>query len=134
MTKQLKLKHAVNPWSKWCNVNWSYCKKPSQKYEKIASLEKKVDDIDSNIVVLESQHALANHVSDVLHKKFGDQEQYSRRLRLAIEGIRICENETEAFVTKSVFDIIKSDLQFPDIAENNVDKCYRIWPIYDDGS
>ena len=72
---------------------------------------------------MESQHALVNHVTDVLRDKLDDQEQYSRRPCLVIEGIRSRENETEASVTKSIIDIIKSDLQLPDITENDVDKC-----------
>ena len=44
-----------------------------------------------------------------------------------------CKNETEASVTKSVIDIIKSDLQLPDITENDVDKSHRIGTIDNDG-
>ena len=44
-----------------------------------------------------------------------------------------CKNETEASITKSVIDIIKSDMQLPDITENDVDKCHRIGPIDNDG-
>ena len=62
-------------------------------------------------------------MTDVLRDELDDQEQYSRRPCLVIEGIRSRENETEASVTKSIIDIIKSDLQLPDITENDVDKC-----------
>ena len=62
-------------------------------------------------------------MTDVLRDKLDDQEQYSRQPCLVIEGIRSRENETEASVTKSIIDIIKSDLQLPDITENDVDKC-----------
>ena len=62
-------------------------------------------------------------MTDVLRDKLDDQEQYSRRPYLVIEGIRSRENETEASVTKSIIDIIKTDLQLPDITENDVDKC-----------
>ena len=65
----------------------------------------------------------------MLQEKLGGQEQYSRRPFLVIEGIRTRENETKASVTKSVIDIIKGDLQLPDITENDVDKCHRIGPI-----
>ena len=41
--------------------------------EKITSLERKLGHLDSNIVVLESQLALANHVTDVLREKLDDQ-------------------------------------------------------------
>ena len=41
--------------------------------EKIISLERKLGHLDSNIVVLESQLALANHVTDVLREKLDDQ-------------------------------------------------------------
>ena len=40
--------------------------------EKITSLERKLGHLDSNIVVLESQLALANHVTDVLREKLDD--------------------------------------------------------------
>ena len=49
------------------------------------------------------------------------------------ERIKSRENETEVSVTKSVIDIIKSDLQLPDIAEKDVDKCHRIGPTDNDG-
>ena len=42
-------------------------------------------------------------------KKLDDQEQYSRRPCLVIEGIRSRENETEASLTNSVVDTIKGD-------------------------
>ena len=59
---------------------------------------------------------------------------YSRLPCLIIEGIRYRKNKTKATVTKSVIDIIKSDLQLPDITENGVDKCRSIKPINDDGN
>ena len=86
--------------------------------ERIAYLERKLGHLDSNIVVLESQLTLANHVTDVLQSKLDGQEQYSRRPCLAIEGTRSCEKETEASLTNSVIDIIKSDLQIPDVTVN----------------
>ena len=52
---------------------------------------------------------------------------------LIIEGIRYRENKTNATVTKSVIDIIKSGLQLPDISANDIDKCHRIDPINNDG-
>ena len=86
--------------------------------ERIASLERKLGHLDSNIVVLESQLTLANQVTDVLQSKLDGQEQYSRRPCLVTEGIRSYESETEASFTNSVIDIIKSDLQIPDVAVN----------------
>ena len=105
----------------------------TKQNEKITSLERKLGHLDSNIVVLESQLALANHVTDVLREKFDDQEQYSCRLCLVIEVIRSRKNETEASLTNSVTDIIKSDLQLRDVTVNNVDKCHRIGPTNNDG-
>ena len=84
-------------------------------------------------MVLESQLTLADHVTDVLREKLGDQEQYSRRPCLVIEGIRSRDNETEASLTNSVIDIIKSDLQLPDITVNDVDKGHRIGQTDNDG-
>ena len=78
------------------------------------------------MLVLESQLALANHVTDVLREKLDTQEQCSSRPCLVIEGIRSRDNETEASLTNSVIDIIKSDLQFPGVTINDVDKCHRI--------
>ena len=40
--------------------------------ERITSLERKLGHLDRNIVVLESQLALANHVTDVLREKLDD--------------------------------------------------------------
>ena len=101
--------------------------------EKIISLERKLGHLDSNIVAVESQLALANHVIDVLLEKLDDQEQYSCRPCQVIEGIRSRKNETEASLTNSVIDIIKSDLQLPDVTENDVNKCHRIGPTDNDG-
>ena len=105
----------------------------TKQNEKVTSLQRKLDHFASNIVVLESQLALVNHEIDVLREKLNDQEQYSRRPCLVIEGIRSNGNDTEASVRKSVTDIIKSDLQLPDITENDVDKCHRIGAIDNDG-
>ena len=61
-------------------------------------------------------------MTDVLREKFDDQEeQYSCRPCLVIEGIRSRENETESSLTNSVIDIIKSDLQLSDVTINDVD-------------
>ena len=89
--------------------------------KKIISLERKLDHFDSNIVALELQLALANHVTDVLRKKIDDQQQYSRRSCLVIEGIGSHDNEIETSLTNSVIDIIKSDLQLPAASINDVD-------------
>ena len=105
----------------------------TKQNEKITSLERMLGHFDSNIVVLESQIALANHVTDVLQEKLDDQEQYSRRPCLVIESIRSRDNETEASLTNSVTDIIKSDLQLPGVTINDVDKCHRIAPTDNDG-
>ena len=83
----------------------------TKKPKKITCLERKLGHLDSNIVVLESQLALANHVTDVLREKLDDKEQYSRQPCLVVEGIRSRENETETSITNSVIDITKSDLQ-----------------------
>ena len=103
----------------------------TKQNEKITSIERKLGPRDSNIVVLESQLAFANLVTDLLREKLDDQGQYFRRPSLVIEGIR-SRDETEASITKSVNNIIKSDLKLPDITENNVDKFPRIGPIYND--
>ena len=61
-------------------------------------------------------------MTDVLREKLDDQEeQYSCRSCLVIEGIRSRENETESSLTNSVIDIIKSDLQLSDVTINDVD-------------
>ena len=101
--------------------------------EKIISLERKLGHLDSNIVAVESQLALANHVIDVLQEKLDDQEQYSCRPCQVIEGIRSRKNETEASLTNSVIDIIKSDLQLSDVTVNDVNKCHRIGLTDNDG-
>ena len=93
----------------------------TKQNKKITSLERKLDHFDSNIVALESQLALANHVTDVLRKKIDAQEQYSRRSCLVIEGITSHDNETQASLTNSVIDIIKSDLQLLGVTINDVD-------------
>ena len=93
MTKKLKL-------TARCPVNPRYCELVLlretiiKQDEKITSLEWKLGHPGSNIVVLESQLALANHIADVLQEKLDDQEQYSHRPCLVIEGIRSRENET----------------------------------------
>ena len=60
----------------------------TKQNEKLTSLERKLDHFASSMEVLESQLALANHVIYVLQKKLDDQEQYSRRPCLVIEGMR----------------------------------------------
>ena len=61
-------------------------------------------------------------MTDVLSIKLDDQEQYSCRPCLVIEDIRSRENETEASLTNSVIDIIKSDLQLHGVTINDVNK------------
>ena len=71
-------------------------------------------------------------MTDVLREKLDDQEQYSRRPCLVIEGIRSRENETEASLTNSGIDIIKNDWQLLDVTINDVNKCHRTGPTYND--
>ena len=106
----------------------------TKQNEKNISLWRKLGHLDSNIVVLESQLSLVNHVTDVLREKLDDQEQYSRRpwLLKVIEGIRSRENETEASLTNSGIDIIKNDWQLLDVTINDVNKCHRTGPTYND--
>ena len=73
-------------------------------------LERKLGNLDSNISVLVSQLALANHVADVLQEKLDDLAQYSHWPWLVIAGMRRCKNETKASVTKSIIDIRKVDI------------------------
>ena len=98
----------------------------TKQNEKITFLEQKLDHFARSIVVLESQLALSNHMTDVLREKLDDQGQYPRRPCLVIEGIRFLHNETEVSLTNSVIDIIKSGLQLPGVTINDVDKCHRI--------
>ena len=105
----------------------------TKQNEKNISLWRKLGHLDSNIVVLESQLSLVNHVTDVLREKLDDQEQYSRRPCLVIEGIRSRENETEASLTNSVIDITKSDWQIAGVTINDVNKCHRTGPTDNDG-
>ena len=72
-------------------------------------------------------------MTDVLREKLNDQEEYFRQSCLIIEGIRSDENKTEASLSNSVIDIIKSDLQLPDVTVNGVDKCHRIRLTDNDG-
>ena len=44
----------------------------TKQNDKITSFERRLGHLDSNIVVLEMQIALANHVTDVLREKLGD--------------------------------------------------------------
>ena len=97
----------------------------TKQNKKIIFLERKLGHFDSNIVALESQLALTNYVTDMLREKLFDQEQYSRWPHLVIEA--------EASLTNSVIDIIKSDLQHPDVTVNDVDKCHRTGPTDNDG-
>ena len=60
----------------------------TEQNEKITPLERKLGHLDNNIVVLESQLALANHVIDVLREKLDNQERYSRRPCLVIAKMK----------------------------------------------
>ena len=95
--------------------------------KQISALEERIDELEANNAVLES------HVAH-LHKSYENQEQYSRRLCLRIDGIKLPPkgtNESGEEVlgkVKEIFDELEVDV--PDAV---IDRAHRIGPKSTDG-
>ncbi len=96
--------------------------KIQEQEKEISSSEERINELETNNVILES------HVSH-LRKSYENQEQYSRRLCLRIDGIELPpkgtneSGETVLGKVKDIFDELEVDV--PDAV---IDRAHRIGP------
>ena len=79
-----------------------------------------------------SEKVIASHVSDLLHEKIDDLQQYSRRNCLILDGLPVTTNESISDLKVKVRETVINDLNI-DSAEfdNEFDKTHRIGPVSD---
>eukprot|EP00111_Clytia_hemisphaerica_P020432 TCONS_00060214-protein len=99
--------------------------------KKIASLEKdsvdheeRISFLEQNLLILQDKNAVLSSTVDFLTKKSDDQEQYSRRSCLRINGIEKRENESSADCVKKVIEVFK-DMDVA-IEPKDIDRAHRV--------
>lgn len=92
--------------------------------ERLDQLEKKVNVLEGRLCQANSTQAIASHVNNVLREKLDDQEQYSRRYCIVVEGLTLDDDAKVA---------ISNSLNIhPEVLHNQIDKMHPIGPVKDD--
>ena len=105
--------------------------------DEVAFQRQEITDLKSKVLKLElllnevvSEKVIASHVSDLLHEKIDDLQQYSRRNCLILDGLPVTTNESISDLKVKVRETVINDLNI-DSAEfdNEFDKTHRIGPV-----
>ena len=96
----------------------------------IRKLKEEVKSKDDMITVLESQVSVIQNTMNILKRASDDNEQYSRRLCIRINGIKPVEKETAEDCLTSVKKVIKE--LGADVPNTCIDRAHRIRKEYKD--
>ena len=107
------------------NSHWLYRKVTEME----AYFNRRVNELQNHINMLEAKVFVQDRVSDELLKEINRLEQRNRRPCAIIEGIEKKKGETSETLRKHVVDIL--DQVETDISIEQVDKFHRNGPIYD---
>ena len=81
-----------------------------------------------------SEKAIASHVSDLLHEKIDNLQQYSGRNCLVLDGLPVIANESVSDLKVKVKETVVNDLKIDSTEfDNEFDKTLRIGPVSDNG-
>ena len=105
----------------------------SQRQE-IADLKSKVLKLEVLLNQVVSEKSIASHVSDLLHEKIDNLQQYSRRNCLVLDGLPVIANESVSDLKVKVKETVVNDLKIDSTEfDNEFDKTHRIGPVSDNG-
>lgn len=100
--------------------------------QEITDLKNKVLKLELLLNEVVSEKAIASHVSDLLHEKIDDLQQYSRRNCLVLEGLPVTTNESVNDLKDKVREAVTNDLNINSTEfDNEFDKTHRIGPVSD---
>ena len=92
--------------------------------------EKRLNSVEGNLIQLKSELFVSQTVSKRLAKQIANQEQYSRRNCILIEGLKIKEKETSNDIEKAVKTFLKDEVKInEDIFTKEFDKAHRVGKI-----
>ena len=77
---------------------------------------------------------VASHVSDLLHEKIDNLQQYSRRNCLVLDDLPVIANESVSDLKVKVKETVVNDLKIDSTEfDNEFDQTHRIGPVSDNG-
>ena len=105
----------------------------SQRQE-IADLKSKVLKLEVLLNQVVSGKAIASHVSDLLHEKIDNLQQYSERNCLVLDDLSVIANESVSDLKVKVKETVANDLKIDSTEfDNEFDQTHRIGPVSDNG-
>ena len=109
--------------------------------DEVDSQRQEIVDLKSKVLKLEvllnqvvSEKAIASHVSDLLHEKIDNLQQYSRRNCLVLDGLPVIANESVSDLKVKVKETVVNDLKIDSTEfDNEFENTHRIGPVSDNG-
>ena len=94
---------------------------------KIQLLEDRIIQLEKKVEMLESSLIIAQNTNTLLEKEVDDLHQYQRRACIVVDGIQPEDNETEDQIKQKVRNVLTKNLGFEaNQVENEIDKCHRL--------
>lgn len=97
----------------------------------IAKLKEELQNIKGQLVTVQSDALLSQHVNSLLSRKIDDNEQYSRRNCIIIDGLDTEPTDSEEAIKVKVKDMLKEDLHVDDTIIDDIDRAHQIASFVD---
>ena len=94
---------------------------------KIQLLEERIIQLEKKVEMLESTLIIAQNTNTLLEKEVDDLHQYQRRACIVVDGIQPEDNETEDQIKHKVRNVLTKNLGFEaNQVDNEIDKCHHL--------
>ena len=94
---------------------------------KIQLLEERIIQLEKKVEMLESTLIIAQNTNTLLEKEVDDLHQYKRRACIVVDGIQPEDNEIEDQIKHKVWNVLTKNLGFEaNQVDNKIDKCHRL--------
>ena len=97
----------------------------------IEKLKKEIQNMKGQLVTVQSDVLFSQHVNNLLSRKIDDNEQYSRRNCIIIDGLDTEHNDSEETIKKKVKDMLKEDLDVHNSIIEDIDRAHQITSFVD---
>ena len=94
---------------------------------KIQLLEERIIQLEKKVEMLESTLIIAQNTNTLLEKEVDDLHQYQQRACIVVDGIQPEDNETEDQIKHKVRNVLTKNLSFEaNQVDNEIDKCHHL--------
>ena len=98
----------------------------------LEELLKRIESLEDKIAELESELIVSKNVNKLLSQEVDDLHQYQRRACIILDGITPSEHETTEEITRKAKNVMVKNLNFSEKeVDIELDKCHRLGPARD---